>query len=461
MWYSLMEENNAAIVVSHLQKKYKLFKNPKQRMLYQLTGLGAEAEHTALEDISFCVEKGESFAVIGKNGSGKSTLLQILAGILKKTDGEMIINGKIAALLELGSGFDPESSGYDNIYMNAAILGVDKDEIDKRVNDIISFADIGDYIYQPVKTYSSGMFIRLGFAVAINVDADILLVDEALAVGDIFFRQKCYARLNELKEKGVTIVLVTHNMSEVEQFCDRAIYLRDGNIVAEGDSSYVVQQYYLDNQESSQINSIENKVQNEKNVSKENFEIEGWKIQQDIFYDIEIQNEITDGSADYARIGLFDEFGNAKRNFEQGEEAYFYVEIKMNKTIGVPVHAVIIQDQRGNIVHGKDTIQGDNRLPMVIEKNNILRILHKVKLDIAEGEYSFSVGLSSVSDTVYKNRGKYIQEELHGMLNRHCSMTKVGSFSVHQLEVGKPTRMLFHGMCDIPTDIRVEVESNK
>ena len=244
--------------------------------------------------------------------------------------------------------------------MNAAILGVDKDEIDKRVNDIISFADIGDYIYQPVKTYSSGMFIRLGFAVAINVDADILLVDEALAVGDIFFRQKCYARLNELKEKGVTIVLVTHNMSEVEQFCDRAIYLRDGNIVAEGDSSYVVQQYYLDNQESSQINSIEDKVQNEENVSKENFEIEGWKIQQDIFYDIEIQNEITDGSADYARIGLFDEFGNAKRNFEQGEEAYFYVEIKMNKTIGVPVHAVIIQDQRGNIVHGKDTIQGDN-----------------------------------------------------------------------------------------------------
>lgn len=461
MWYSLMEENNAAIVVSHLQKKYKLFKNPKQRMLYQLTGLGAEAEHTALEDISFCVEKGESFAVIGKNGSGKSTLLQILAGILKKTDGEMTINGKIAALLELGSGFDPESSGYDNIYMNAAILGVDKDEIDKRVNDIISFADIGDYIYQPVKTYSSGMFIRLGFAVAINVDADILLVDEALAVGDIFFRQKCYARLNELKEKGVTIVLVTHNMSEVEQFCDRAIYLRDGNIVAEGDSSYVVQQYYLDNQESSQINSIENKVQNEKNVSKENFEIEGWKIQQDIFYDIEIQNEITDGSADYARIGLFDEFGNAKRNFEQGEEAYFYVEIKMNKTIGVPVHAVIIQDQRGNIVHGKDTIQGDNRLPMVIEKNNILRILHKVKLDIAEGEYSFSVGLSSVSDAVYQNRGKYIQEELHGMLNRHCSMTKVGSFGVHQLEVGKPTRMLFHGMCDIPTDIWVEVESYK
>ena len=169
--------------------------------MYHLFHTKTGRDFVALDDVSFEVKKGESFGIIGKNGSGKSTMLQILAGIIKPTSGDVHVNGRIAALLELGSGFNPDSTGYENIYMNAAILGIKKQDIEKKVQEIINFADIGEFINQPVKTYSSGMYIRLAFAVAINVDADILLIDEALAVGDVFFRQKCYAKLNELKKR--------------------------------------------------------------------------------------------------------------------------------------------------------------------------------------------------------------------------------------------------------------------
>ena len=202
MYYNQENENrDIAVSVKNLSKVYKIFDSPTKRLSYHLFHLNSGTDFWALDDVNFEIKKGEAFGIIGKNGSGKSTMLQILAGILKASSGEIKVNGRIAALLELGSGFNPESTGYENIYMNAAILGVKKDEIESKIKEIVEFADIGDFIYQPVKTYSSGMYIRLAFAVAINVDADIILIDEALAVGDLFFRQKCYAKLNQLKEQ--------------------------------------------------------------------------------------------------------------------------------------------------------------------------------------------------------------------------------------------------------------------
>ena len=238
-------KDDIAIKVSNVSKKYKIFDTPGKRLMYHLFHTKTGRDFVALDDVSFEVKKGESFGIIGKNGSGKSTMLQILAGIIKPTSGEVYANGRIAALLELGSGFNPDSTGYENIYMNAAILGIKKQDIEKKVQEIINFADIGEFINQPVKTYSSGMYIRLAFAVAINVDADILLIDEALAVGDVFFRQKCYAKLNELKKEGKTIVLVSHGMNEVEQFCDRVLLLNYSKVLMCGESKNAVQQYYL------------------------------------------------------------------------------------------------------------------------------------------------------------------------------------------------------------------------
>ena len=191
-----------AVTVSHLSKSYRIIHSPWQKLKYHLFHRPYGTDFFALKDVSFDIKKGEAFGIIGVNGSGKSTLLQVLAGIIPQTSGEMNISGKISALLELGSGFNPENTGIENIYLNAAILGVRKEDIDKKCDEIIAFADIGKFINEPVKTYSSGMFIRLAFAVAINVDAEIIIIDEALAVGDIFFRQKCYSKLNELKREN-------------------------------------------------------------------------------------------------------------------------------------------------------------------------------------------------------------------------------------------------------------------
>ena len=286
--------DETAIRVSNVTKAYKIFDTPGQRFLYHMFHTNKGRDFIALDDVSFEVKKGEAFGIIGRNGSGKSTMLQILAGIIKKTSGEIEVHGRIAALLELGSGFNPESTGYENIYMNAAILGVSKEDIDAKVDQIIAFADIGDFINQPVKTYSSGMFVRLAFAVAINVDADIILIDEALAVGDVFFRQKCYSRLNQLKEEGKTIILVSHGMNEVEQFCDRAILLNKGKAVELGDSREVVKKYYiLDVKSERYIEDSEKELEERELYTEDKYnKFEGWELRDELFYDLNHRTEI-------------------------------------------------------------------------------------------------------------------------------------------------------------------------
>ena len=282
------DANKIAVRAANLTKIYKIFDSPGKRFLYHMFHMNSGRDFVALDNVSFTIKKGETYGIIGKNGSGKSTLLQILAGILKVSSGEVEVNGRVAALLELGSGFDPESTGYENIYMNAAILGVNKNDIETKIAEIIDFADIGDFINQPVKTYSSGMFVRLAFAVAINVDADILLIDEALAVGDIFFRQKCYAKLNQLKAEGKTIILVSHGMNEVEQFCDRALLLHHGQVMVQGDSKECVKQYYFLEQEDRlhdlQVGDHKEDVKDEEgdNTVENNSDIqfEGWILRE-------------------------------------------------------------------------------------------------------------------------------------------------------------------------------------
>lgn len=232
------------IDVANVSKRYESYSTPQDRLkqavmprLYQTgASLGIVKnkkpiyfrEFWALQNVSVQVHKGETFGIIGRNGSGKSTLLQIIAGILTPTSGNVIAKGRLAALLELGSGFNPEFTGKENIFLNGYILGLNQTEIQQRYEQIVEFADIGDFINQPVKTYSSGMFVRLAFAVQAHVDADIVIIDEALAVGDIFFRQKCYAHLEKLKESGTVILLVSHSMNEIEQHCERAILLENG-----------------------------------------------------------------------------------------------------------------------------------------------------------------------------------------------------------------------------------------
>jgi ABC-type polysaccharide/polyol phosphate transport system ATPase subunit len=228
-----------------VSKSYPIYEAPSDRLkeLLTLNRLSYHRDFWALRDVSFDIRRGETFCIIGENGSGKSTLLQIVAGILQPTTGSAQTNGRVAALLELGSGFNPEFTGKDNVYLNAAILGLSTAEIDARYAQIEAFAEIGEFINQPVKTYSSGMTVRLAFSVAIHVDPDVLLVDEALAVGDIYFRQRCMRKVHELRAKGVTILFVSHAIGDVKAIGDRTLWLDNGSIRAIGETELVVSKY--------------------------------------------------------------------------------------------------------------------------------------------------------------------------------------------------------------------------
>jgi len=238
---------NSALAVefSRVSKSYSIYASPGDR-LKELATLNQKRFHTdywALRDLTFEVRRGETFCIVGENGSGKSTLLQICAGILEPTSGTATVNGRVAALLELGSGFNPEFSGRDNVYLNGAILGLSTKEMDRRFNDIEGFAEIGQFIHQPVKTYSSGMVVRLAFAVAIHLDPEILVVDEALSVGDVYFRQRCMRKVHELRSRGITILFVSHSTSDVKALGDHAAWLDHGRLMALGKTDLVVSKY--------------------------------------------------------------------------------------------------------------------------------------------------------------------------------------------------------------------------
>lgn len=238
-------ENETMIEIRDLTKVYKIYDKPIDRLKesLSLTHKQYSKEFFALNGINLTICKGESMGILGRNGSGKSTLLKIITGVLSPTSGSVTVHGKISALLELGAGFNPEYTGLENIYLNGTMMGYSREEVDIRIEDILQFADIGDFIHQPIKTYSSGMFARLAFAVAINVEPEILIIDEVLAVGDSRFQMKCIEKMRELKEKGTTILFVSHATEQVKRFCDKAVWIQDGIVHMQGESSQIVDLY--------------------------------------------------------------------------------------------------------------------------------------------------------------------------------------------------------------------------
>ena len=238
-------EENKSIIVEHVYKTFEVYMDKanslKEKLLFWKRNKKEKRE--ILKDINLTINKGEAVALIGVNGSGKSTLLKLMTKIIYPNKGKIITNGKLTSLLELGAGFHPDFSGRENIYFNASIFGLTKKQIDERLNDIIEFSELGTHIDNPVRTYSSGMYMRLAFSVAINVQAYILLIDEILAVGDQHFQEKCFNKLKELKKEGKTIVIVTHSMNQVKQFCDRAVWLYKGEIRMDGKVDDVLEEY--------------------------------------------------------------------------------------------------------------------------------------------------------------------------------------------------------------------------
>lgn len=382
---------DSVIEIKNISKIYNLYNKPSDRLKEALfSRKSRHTEFAALNDVSFNVNKGEILGIIGKNGSGKSTILKIITSVLTPTSGECIVKGKIAALLELGAGFNMEYTGIENIYLNGQMIGFSKDEMDKKLQDIIDFADIGEHIYQPVKTYSSGMFARLAFSVAISVDPDILIVDEALSVGDVFFQNKCYRRFEEFRERGKTILFVTHDMGSVIRYCNRCVLLNAGKKVAEGKPQEMVDLYkrimvgqWNENEESSEeASSIQSS-----NVKNDQL----WKDQISTNPDIEVYG---DGRADIIDFGIFSDTGDIGNNTYKGDYYSIKMRVRINEDNLNPIFAFKLRDIKGTELTGTNTMLEDIDTSQC-KKGDIVTITFRQKQYLQPGQYLVSLGCTA------------------------------------------------------------------
>ncbi len=351
--------DNSSIRVSGVSKMYKLFDKKSDRV-WDAIGIGPKRyeEKYALRDLDFSIEKGETVGIIGTNGAGKSTLLKIITGIVYPTKGEVQVDGKVSALLELGAGFNYEYTGLENIYLNGLITGLSRKEVDEKLDDVLAFADIGNYIHQPVKSYSSGMFVRLAFAVAINVDPDILIVDEALSVGDVFFQAKCYKKFDEFKEQGKTILCVSHDLSMITRYCDRAILLDHGRMLSQGSPKDMVDLYKkvlagaADVEDILKGGDIKKTNQIESAVSNDAYD-DTWKSHFAINPKVD---EYGDGSATIIDFGIFDDKGLITDTIYKGSSFTIKSKVKFHKTVTDPIFTYAFKNTQGVSITGTNTM---------------------------------------------------------------------------------------------------------
>ncbi len=382
------------IQIRNISKVYKLYDNPMDRLkeALNLTKKKKYTEYYALDQISFDVEKGSTVGLIGTNGAGKSTLLKIVTGVLTPTSGEVTVNGKVAALLELGAGFNQEYTGIQNIYLNGSMMGFTEEQMDKKVQSIIDFAGIGDFINQPVKTYSSGMFARLAFAVAINVEPDILIVDEALSVGDIYFQSKCFNKMNEIKANGTTILLVTHDMSSVIKYCDKVVVLNKGKYLKEGNPKEMVDIYkkLLVNQyDENEEQAADDKKDVKKNTKKVIPEQDGdWKHQ--LKYSEE-RLDYGNSKADIIDFGIFDHNGKLTNMLMKKKDCTIKMKVLFHQDIENPIFAYTIKNVHGAEITGTNTMFERKDIPKA-HKGEVYEISFKQRLLLQGGEYLLSFG---------------------------------------------------------------------
>ncbi|RRD25667.1 ABC transporter ATP-binding protein [Brucellaceae bacterium VT-16-1752] len=444
---------DAAIVCQGVSKSYDLYNSSAERLRSLIFGRRGVKRFGALHPLDVVIKKGEFFGIIGRNGSGKSTLLQIISGIIPPTDGRVEVRGRVGAMLELGAGFNPEFTGRENARLNAQILGLSNAEIDMAMPDIESFADIGDFIDRPVMTYSSGMFVRLAFAVQTAINPDILIIDEALAVGDIFFRMKCYERLNMLKANGTTVILVTHSSEDIMYYCDRALLLDHGNALFCGDPTEAVNRYYELGHMSIAKELKEDTATHEKTDDDAYINDTPLPIvwPRDGFSNVAPARQTGDGKADCIGIRMQDEGGSAKNVFRQGDTMYLLAEYRLQDNIGSPCGGFVIRTDKGVIVHGRHTAQTDASVPRSVPKGEMIRVVHEIKLDISVGEYLVDLGFSSFPPDIYARQNAIPSLELEGTAARHNVITAAISFSVVGRTGGGYKAQPFYGLAGIPS----------
>ncbi len=388
----MVEKKNAevAIEVNNLSKVYKLYDKPSDRFREALRLTRKQyREHYALRDVNMTIRQGETVGIIGTNGSGKSTILKIITGVLNPTAGQVQVNGRISALLELGAGFDMEYNGIENVYLNGTMIGFSEEEIERKLPEILDFADIGDYVHQPVKTYSSGMFVRLAFAVAINIDPEILIVDEALSVGDVFFQAKCYRKFEEFKAKGKTIVFVSHDLSSVSKYCDRVYLLNQGVLLGAGSPKKMIDAY-----KQVLVGQYEEGEEG-KNGDGQNPELLEYGTHQ----------------AEIKEVYITDERGLRANAIMKGSTFSIHMKVAFYEHIPSPIFAYSVKNVIGVEITGTNTMVEKAYLDSG-EPGQVKEVVFTQEMNLQGGEYLLSLGL-----TGYEGDRFQVYHRLYDALN--------------------------------------------
>ena len=408
--------SEVAIRVDDVSKLYKLYDKPSDRLKESLglTRKKLYKEHYALHNVSFDVKRGETVGIIGTNGSGKSTILKIITGVLNPSGGHVEIDGRISALLELGAGFNMEYTGIENIYLNGTMIGFSREEIDAKMQDILDFADIGDFVNQPVKTYSSGMFVRLAFAVAINIDPEILIVDEALSVGDVFFQAKCYHKFEEFKKLGKTILFVSHDLSSIAQYCDKVVLLNRGVKVDEGTPRDMINLYkkILVGQTPALPSELKDGDSDAatapEQVQTEAGDNASWSSHFELNPDV---NEYGNKKAEIVDFGILDENGMWSGNIEKGTNFTIKYKVHFNENVSDPILTYTIKDLKGNSITGSNTMYEKVNFGNVMAGEE-RTVAFTQLMNLQGGEY-----LLSISCTGYSGGDFVVYHRLYDVLN--------------------------------------------
>ncbi len=444
-----MSNGDTVIRVDHLTKIYKLYDRPRDRFLETMglaRGKKLSREHYALRDVSFDVHRGESIGIIGTNGSGKSTILKIITGVLSATEGKVEVNGRISALLELGAGFNMEYTGIENIYLNGTMIGFSKEEIDAKLQSILEFADIGDFVNQPVKTYSSGMFVRLAFAVAINIEPEILIVDEALSVGDVFFQSKCYRKFEEFRSEGKTIIFVSHDLSSICKYCDKVVLLNKGVKVSEGEPNKMVDLYKkllvgqldletleavpagkdssgyeqgrpIDGDTDVMAGSASEAAAKRAGEESASSAEEGSDQYVPAFPINPHINEYGDRDAEIIGFNILDERGISSNTLQKGSRCSIVMKVLFHTHVEEPIFAFTITNLKGTDITGTNTLFEKSPVrPM--EEGQVQEITFTQNMDMQGGEYMLSLGCTGYNGTDFV---------VHHRLYQACGITIISA----------------------------------
>lgn len=453
------------VTVEQVSKMYPIYDQPsdrlKQSLQHLLPGFIKRERTTyftefwALRDISFQLKRGEAIGVIGQNGSGKSTLLQLIAGTLTPTTGAINLHGRVAALLELGSGFNPEFTGRENVMLTGTIMGLSRQEIEVRFEKIAAFADIGDFMDQPVKRYSSGMVVRLAFATQTSIEPDILIIDELLSVGDIFFQQKCFERIDTLLQKGTAVILVSHDMGVIEKYSSQTLLLNKGQPLFLGQPNEAVQRYYLVERERHLPSLSSTTTDPLPSQTGNGPEATAWPAR--LLTPPSAQaSYLGNGAARCLGIALCAAAGRPCHLFEMGQTAVFYYEFEVLTDIAVPVGGITLTDALNTNVHGKNSAQTLLAAPAQVRRHSRVRFKQTIQLALAPGHYTFSVGFSTIGAADYNHFADMSYAHFHQKALVLQLVQQAGTFQIVPCQSGMD--IPFHGTADLENNFEVAVQ---